>query len=436
MLRFFKVGNNKIWLLGCLVVTYSHIACANDSFQTSKHIDPLLGLDFSSTMTAEYGHNDNVFFQHKTDVVGSDYYNLKPTFSIQGQRNTKKFSISYQGDYRNYTKNMIANNNYVDHRINGIFDWELGFRHHLKIKTNYAIGHEALGTGVTNGFSFSNNDKLDDSATFNSFNIEKDLVTIDKNLSIKYTYGAKDAKGNLVFELTQNRLNYDILDSYTSSFQHYLKDENVKENDAILTFVHRYSNHTLFDYTLKYKKDDYIDLTRNNNELIAAFTIMSQMTGKSKIEATIYKLEKQMATTNFSGVNWSVLYKWQPVDYSTVTLKTLSEVKEPDNLGDFVQSYQNSITWDHQFLGHISVHLSYKHENDAYHIRKRKDKYDYLNLSVSYLFRPKVEFTLGYQYSLFHTDNSSDPVYINGNFYKRDLGYEQNQFGLSVKVAI
>ena len=436
MLQFLKVGNSHLWLLGCVVVTYSHVACANDTFQNSKHIDPLLGLEFSSTMGIEYGHDDNVLFQRNEHVVGSDYYDLKPTFLIKGQRNTKKFSVSYQGDYRQYTKNFIENNDYDDHHISGIFNWELGFRHHLEITGNYKLGHEALGTGVTNGFFFDNNSSLDDGATFNYFNINRALATTDKNVSIKYTYGAKGAKGNLVFELTQDRLDYDILNSYKSSFQHYLKDENVKENDAIVTFIHHYSDQTHFDYTLKYKNYEYIDPTRDNNELIAAFSIMSQITGKSKIEATIYKLEKKMATSNFSGVNWSVIYKWQPVDYSTIILKTLSEVKEPDNLGDFVQSYQNSITWEHQFLGHISGRLSYKHENDAYHIRKRKDKYDYLSLSVSYLFRPKVEITLGYQYSLFHTDNSSDPIYIGGKFYKRDLGYEQNQFGLSVKVAI
>ena len=182
MLQFFKVGNKHMWVIGCLVATYSHVACANDTFQNSKHIDPLLGLDFSSTVTADYGHNDNVFFQHNTNIVGSDYYNLKPTFSIQGQRNTKKFSISYQGDYRDYTNKFTDSNNYADHLINGVFNWELGFRHHLKIKGSYIIGHEALGTGVTNGFSFDNNDNLGDSATFDYFNISKKMILTPQNL--------------------------------------------------------------------------------------------------------------------------------------------------------------------------------------------------------------------------------------------------------------
>ena len=55
---------------------------------------------------------------------------------------------------------------------------------------------------------------------------------------------------------------------------------------------------------------------------------------------------------------------------------------------------------------------------------------------IRYLFRPKIEFIFDYQYALFYTNNSTDPVFINGENYERRLGYEKNQFGLLVKVAI
>ncbi|PTB32456.1 outer membrane beta-barrel protein [Photobacterium phosphoreum] len=435
-MHLFKTKNVHLLLVGCVCATYSFAASADSAFQDSKHIDPFLGLEFSSSINAGYGFDNNVLHQRNHDIISSDYYSLKPTFSVVGQRNTKNFGLYYSGDYRRYSNNEVKSDGYDDHQIEGIFKWELGIRHHLELTGSYNQGHESLGTGVTNGFFFDNEATQPNAATFDYFNITHDIGKTKKKIDAKYTYGAKYAKGNIVLDLSREYTDYNILDSYQSAFINYLKNENVTENNIKVTFIHQYTDRLRFDYTLLYKDFSYLDPDRNNDELIGAFSIISQLTGKSKIEATISKEQKKMQGSNFSGVNWNVAYRWQPVDYSTIILKTVSEAKEPDNLGDFVQSEQNSIAWQHQFLGHITSYLSYKHISDKYHIRKRKDRYDYLDLSISYLFRPKIEFTLGYKHMLFHTNNSADPVFIDGNSYIRKLGYEQNQFGLSVKVAI
>lgn len=432
----FKMNKIHLLLVGCISATYSFAASADSTFQDSKHIDPFLGLEFSSSLSSDYGFDDNVLHQRNNNIISSDYYALKPTFSVVGQRNTKNFGIYYSGDYRHYNNNTVKSDSYDDHQLSGVFNWELGIRHHLILMGNYSKNHEALGTGVTQGFFFDSDTSQHNIATFNAFNITHDISRTDKKVDAKYTYGAKGARGNIIVDLSQARTNYDILNSYQSAFKNYLEHENVTENDARIVFRHQYTDRTRFDYSLIYKDFNYINRERDNNELIGAFSIISQLTGKSKVEATVSKVQKKMQSTHFSGLNWSISYKWQPVDYSTIILKNLSEAKESDNTGDFVQSFQNSVTWEHQFLGHITSLLSYKHTSDKYHIRKRTDRYDDVALSLHYLFRPKIEFIFDYQYTLFHTDNSADPVFIDGNSYERQLGYEQNQFGLSVKVAI
>ncbi|PSU92855.1 hypothetical protein [Photobacterium kishitanii] len=432
----FKAKKVQLLLVGCICATSSFAANADSTFQDSKHIDPFLGLEFSSSVSSGYGFDDNVLHQRNSHIISSDYYTLKPTFSVFGQRNTKNFGLYYLGNYRHYNNNVVKSDSYDDHQLNGVFNWELGIRHHLELTGSYSKNHEALGTGVTQGFFFDSDTSLKNIATFNAFNISHDIGRTDKKVDAKYTYGAKGAKGNIIVDLSQARTNYDILNSYQSAFKNYLENENVTENDARIVFRHQYTDRTRFDYTLMYKDFNYINSERDNNELIGAFSVFSQVTGKSKLEATVSKVQKKMQSTHFSGVNWDVSYKWQPVDYSTIILKTSSEAKESDNTGDFVQSFQNGITWKHQFLGHITSLLSYKHTSNKYHIRKRTDRYDDLALSLHYLFRPKIEFVFDYQYTLFHTDNSTDPVFIDGNSYGRQLGYEQNQFGLSVKVAI
>ena len=441
----FKMNNIYLLLVGCICATYSLAVSADSTFQESNHIDPFLGLTFSSSVNTEYGFDDNVFNQHDDHIIGSDFYFLNPSISIVGKRNTKDFGFYYSGNYRKYNNDVLSyrgesDQNYKDHNLMGVFTWELGFRHHLELLANYDIGHEALGTGVTNGFYFSDENPSEKYATFDLFNITSPIQKINKKINIKYIYGAKDAKGNIVFDLSQDRLDYDILSSYTSAFNTYLNDENMTETDANVTFKHQYTDRTRFDYKLIYKKYDYIDNQRDNDELITAFSFIHQITGKSKIEATISKVQKKMQSTNFSSINWNIFYKWQPVDYSTLFLQSKSEVKEPENTGDFVQSYENSITWDHQFLANISSQISYKNINDRYHIRDRKDIYHYFDLRLSYLFRPKIEVTFDYRYVLFHSSLNTDAVFINekpiSRQYLRNLGYEKNQFSLSVKVAI
>ncbi|PLC58772.1 hypothetical protein CIK00_05100 [Photobacterium carnosum] len=437
----FKMNNIYLLLVGCTCATYSLAVSADSTFQESNHIDPFLGLTFSSSVNTEYGFDDNVFNQHDDHIIGSDFYFLNPSISIVGKRNTKDFGFYYSGNYRKYNNDVLSyrgesDQNYKDHNLMGVFTWELGFRHHLELLANYDIGHEALGTGVTNGFYFSDENPSKKYATFDLFNITSPIQKINKKVNIKYIYGAKDAKGNIVFDLSQDRLDYDILSSYTSAFNTYLNDENMTETDANVTFKHQYTDRTRFDYKLIYKNYNYKDNQRDNDDFIIAFSFISQITGKSKIEATVSKVQKKMQGDDFYSINWNVSYKLQPTDYSTLFVKSKSEVKEPENTGDFIQSFENSITWKHQFLGHITSSLSYKHISDKYQIRERTDRYDNVVFNLHYLFRPKIEFIFDYQYALFHTNNSTDPVFINGENYERRLGYEKNQFGLSVKVAI
>lgn len=426
---FFKL---KQW---CLLLLLLFTIPSYAEFTSNTHID-WLGLEYQSNLATEYGYIDNVFYQNNNQIRGSDYVALKPELSITGKRNTKDFYLFYQGDYRHYNNQQIKEDSYDDHLFYGAFDWELGIRHHLRLSASYKLGHEARGSGATKGFYFYPDHTSVNQATFSDFNITHELATQNRNLLAQYTYGAKGAKGNLIFELQRNELDYDVLDSYDPIFQDYLKNEESVETRASIDFRHQITGRTRLDYSLMYKTFDYLDPERDNDEYIALISFISELTGKSKLEARVYYLENKLAITSNSSVNWSILYQWKPVDYSTFIVKSSSEAKENDNTGDYIQSYQNSVTWKHEFLGHVSSDITYNHINDEYQIKDNKEKYDYLDFRLGYLFRPNVELSLLYRYSLFTSDDRSDPVYMAGSEYKRDLGYEQNEVSLSLKVGI
>lgn len=426
---FFKL---KQW---CLLLLLLFTIPSYAEFTSNTHID-WLGLEYQSNLATEYGYIDNVFYQNNNQIRGSDYVALKPELSITGKRNTKDFYLFYQGDYRHYNNQQIKEDSYDDHLFYGAFDWELGIRHHLRLSSSYKLGHEARGSGATKGFYFYPDHASVNQATFSDFNITHELATQNSNLLAQYTYGAKGAKGNLIFELQRNELDYDVLDSYDPIFQDYLKNEESVETRASIDFRHQITGRTRLDYSLMYKTFDYLDPERDNDEYIALISFISELRGKSKLEARVYYLENKLAITSNSSVNWSILYQWKPVDYSTFIVKSSSEAKENDNTGDYIQSYQNSVTWKHEFLGHVSSDITYNHINDEYQIKDNKEKYDYLDFRLGYLFRPNVELSLLYRYSLFTSDDRSDPVYMAGSEYKRDLGYEQNEVSLSLKVGI
>lgn len=404
-------------------------------FNPNTHID-WLGLEYRSNVALDYGYNDNVFYQHNDHIVSSDYVALRPELSIAGKRNTKDFYLMYQGDYRQYNNEEVEDDSYADHFFYGAFDWELGIRHHLNLSASYRLGHEALGTGATKGFYFEPNGSSNRQATFTDFNINEELDKTNNIISATYTYGAKGAKGNLIFDFQRSDLDYDVLNSYSSTFQDYLRNESYTETKMSIDFRHQVTGNTRFDYALLYNQFDYLDPDRDNDELIALFSFISQITGKSKVEASIYFLENKLSSRNTSSINWSFLYQWKLVNYSTLEFEALSEVKEPDNTGDYIQSYKNSISWSHQFLGHVSSYISYNHINDEFQIKDNTERYDFVNFRLAYLFRPEIELSLSYNYLLFKSDDDSDPVYISGLEYERKLGYEQNEVSLSLKVGI
>ncbi len=432
-----RLGRNllkvrKQWYLGLLLLfavpTYAE-------FSTNTHIDPL-GLEYQTSLALDYGYSDNVLHQHESEIIGSDYVSLKPVLSIAGHRHTKDLYLFYQGDYREYNDEQVKEQSYDDHFFYGNFKWELSIRHHIEMSASYQIGHEALGDGVTKGFYFDSTPSSELRASFNDFNIEHEINNTHSNVAAKYTYGAKGAKGNLIFEVQQNQLDYDVLESYDLTFQNYMKNEEFTETRASIDFRHQITGRTRFDYVFMFKRYDYIDPERDNDEWIGLVSFISQLTGKSKVEARLYFLDNQLSQRDSKSINGSIWYKWQPVDYSTFILKYSSEAKEADNTGDYVQSKQSSLSWQHEFLGHVSTDISYKHINDEYQIKDNAEVYDYVDFSVKYLFRPHIELSLQYRYSLFNSENDVDPIYILGEQYARELGYRENDVSLSLKVGI
>lgn len=404
-------------------------------FNSNIHRD-WLGLEYQSNVAAEYGHIDNVYYQNQNDITASDYVSVKPEFSITGQRNTKDFYLFYQGDYRKYTEQQVEDESYDDHFMFGAFNWQLGIRHRISFNASYMFGHEARGTGATKGFYFHPNSSTYKQATFSDFNITQELGTESSNLLVQYIYGAKDAQGNLIFEFQRSELDYDILETYDPVFQDYLANEESVESRASIDFRHLLSGRTRMDYTLMVKRFDYLDPDRDNDEYIARFSFISQLTGKSKVEGSIYYLYNKLAYSHSTSINWNFLYQYKPVEHSTFIVKSSSEAKENDNTGDYIQSYVGSATWQHEFLGHISSDITYSHVYDEHQTKDLEEQYDYVDFRLGYLFRPNVELSILYRYALYSSNDPEDPVYMADEEYQRDLGYEQNQVVLSLKVGI
>ncbi|MFV0575457.1 MAG: hypothetical protein ACK5NC_08635 [Vibrio sp.] len=434
MRRLIKI-NSRFRYICYLLFIFSAFPSYGE-FASNTHIDPL-GIEYQSDINVEYGSNDNIYYQHDDNIESSDYYSIKPEFSMAGQHDTKQFYIFYQGDYRSYDNQDLGDNDYDDHMLFANFKWQMGIRHRIDLTGMYNLGHEARGTGVTQGFYFNRNPSGDENqAVFSDFNVDGNVNNKSSNISTKYIYGAEKAKGNLIFEYQRNELSYDLESDYTDLFKKYLKNEEFVETRWIFDFRHQVTDRSRFDYIFMYKDFDYLDNERDNQQYIAEVSYVGQLTGKSKVEASVYYLDNELSERADKSLNWYFMYQWKPVKHSRFELKSLSEVKEADNTGDSVHSYTNSLEWEHEFLGHITTNIMYTRIHHTYEIKDNEETYDTLMMSARYLFRKDIEFTLSYTYSLYSSDDDGDPVFIIDKEYERNLGYKQNIISFGIKVGI
>lgn len=298
---------------------------------TPKSHISVAGIDVQSTLGLDYGHDSNVTYQtQSSDEVNSSYLALTPRILALGERGEDKYMLMYSGDLTSYRQS--GQDSFNDHSVLFQSSWRFGLKHGLTWSAQQDWGHEARGTGITEGFT---------SQQLRDFGVTSPLENTFLDSELRYSYGAKEGRGKLEFAWQIKDLefvNLDEVEKADSDFYQYVQEQQWKENLITADLFDQYSTRTRFRYSLISNLRQYgANSAKNTTENFALFGVNSQRTDKTRIEAEVAWLYKTFPNNdfaqNFSGLNWDVKLQWKPVKHAQIELYGWRKVKDPTEQG-------------------------------------------------------------------------------------------------------
>lgn len=302
---------------------------------------------------------------------------------------------------------------YTDHFVEALTDYELNSRHTINAILRYEDGHEDRGTGFSLGGG-------------------SDLTTPDTYKSIyygaEYTYGSLNSAGEVVLKADRTTLDYD-----RNEFAYLIRDRATNRIGAEFNYQIAPSTELVFDFTRSFIRYDNNllenSLESNENRLLVG--IAWENTAATSGYAKIGYKEKDFAASNrdnFYGTDWEVGIEWQPLTYSTVNFSTSADTNETNGEGSLIRGRNYRLSWTHQWLERLSSSLRYARENNEYIVddedfSNRDDKLSIYAASLNYEARRWLSFSLFYRIE----DRDSNREAIN---------FDQSVVGVSAEVTL
>lgn len=407
---------------------------------TPKSHIGIAGIDFQSNVGVNYGYEDNVTYQpHKRDAIGSNFISATPELSLTGQRYQDKYLLMYSGDYRNY--NNDSTDNYNDHffRFNGA--WRYGLMHGLMLNVEDALGHEDRGRGITEGFI---------PEQFQEVGVNSPLSTNLLNSELRYSYGAPEGRGKAEVALIYKKLrfgNTQDVQNTDNDFYNYIQQQEWHQNSLVAEVFDQYTSQTRFRYSFITNQIHYDHASeKDSDEYYLLYGIKSQVTGKTNIDmnlAWLYKtFENNPNSQDFNGLNWDIKGEWKPLKQSIFTAHTSQRIKDPSEVGGYILVSQYGISYQHfWFDDRFSTLLDYSYTTEDYkkQDKDRNDKDGVFTFTMSYDFRPSINFELKYQIDTLRSNKETDSFYIGPDDDRevlRTLGYDNSLIMFTAKVQI
>lgn len=356
-------------------------------------------LSIFPAVSAWAGHVSNVLYSD-ANKVSSDYTSVAPAVIAELKKGPHIFTAGYVGQWGWY--NSSSADNFDDHHLGATGAMPFTSRFRVDFSLDYFKQHDPRGS--TDRFISNEPDRWHSGGA--------DAVV---------TYGAKDARGRLEFEVAgankrfeNNRL---ITEAGDRDFRYYSGTfyYRIMPKTSLLFQASR----TDYDY-----KDDRTMLDSNEYRYLfgATWDVTAITTGTVKL-GQLKKNFKDSSRADFSGFSWEASARWNPRTYSHLDLTTSRTTHDPTGVGDFILTRLVGLRWTHDWTDRISTRLEGFAANDDFGGASRDDRRR--EAGVQFIYKMRRWLKLGAQY----------------NYQKRDstvnsFDYTRNIFMLSIAATL
>lgn len=321
---------------------------------------------------ASGGYDDNIWESPDHEQT-SAVYELRPELMMEHQGGANAFQLGYQG--RGIWFDKSSDDDEFDHLFIFRGQSQFGLRHLTQLSLLWSKAHERRGTGLSEGL----NPAVDDSLV-----PHPDRYT-DGRATVGYTYGATDAQGKLRFKAGYYDHSYDSNRFRTRFFDR----EEASGSGAFLWRI--FPNTSLLVegriLDISYDIDQPGQDTLDSKEYSALAGVEWRPTVKSEGSLLVGQTRKDFDASSRKdddNVVWELAYLWRPRTYSTIDIKVRRSPQETNSVGDYIDTKEYEIAWDHQWLDRFGTRIGYLYSDQTYQTANRDKQTDAVLFQVRY----------------------------------------------------
>jgi hypothetical protein len=373
--------------------------------QESGAID-LGGFELIPAVDITHALDDNVT-RVETGKIDSWKRTLSPEAVLRNEFGVNALQFGYRLERGDYFSS--SQDNYTDHFLSALLNYEFNGRHRTQTNFQYTDGHDDRGT------SFSTNTNNATPDTFNQF-----------NAGVLYSYGAISAVSRIDINFNHSVIDYDgveelflVRDRDNTTIGGVFYYQVAPATDLLVDYSH---NVVSYDFTIAGAET----LNSTNSSLLAG--VKWESTAATSSFAKIGYQEKDFDSAqreDFSGFDWEVGVKWNPIDRSVIEFSTQSNTNETNGEGNFIKQKSYGANWTHQWLERMYTRVSFSVINDVYEesVSSREDDLTQLNMTLNYQLKRWLSVTGSYLYD----DRDSNVT---------NIDYDRSVFSIGFKVTL
>ena len=370
--------------------------------------------DLTPSVRLDFVSNSNAFLtpSDETDVTG---FILSPQLEYVADRRLLSFTLGYSGAFAGFSEDAL---NYADNRLTAGINANLSTKHSLRASVGVAGLHEQLGDGLTLGDGEDAGDQVE---------------RVDSRFEGVYTYGADNARGNIVAGFIVTNRDYQNRSDLTDGL-------DFTTIGPYARFTYRISGDTRAFVGVRLLNFDFDDGDGNRTQVTPSIGLSFAGTGKTGGEARIgvttanFDDELEGDTTLFSA---AIDMYYEPSDFSRFDIGFIRDLNNVDALGGGNSLASDSIddnidlTWTYIWSGFVTTRAVFAAE-----LRQRECPTlgtDEFNAGFEIGLNPRrwIEIGAGFTQGVRNTDECVEIVGDAG-----DLDYDRQLINLFVRATL
>lgn len=392
--------------------------------QVQAQVDPapvkLGGFELVPTISLDEVYDDNITMANDrtlyTEAIESWVTVVAPEVKAEIKTDKSEYNLGYKLAAGRYASSR--DDDYVDHFTSADASWQLNSRNKFAVRGAYDRAHEDRGS---------------DTSGISSLALQEPDEYKAETLGAAYTFGAETTPGQVVFDVE----NYDKEFTNHRSGITSTRGRDRTDLKSTGTFYWAVSSATKVLVEAEHTDIKYhLSTSTRDSRLIRGFVgatwdVTGKTTGTVKLGLQDRDLDSA-SREDYDGSSWDVAMSWSPKTYSTFTLSTARAPHESAGLGDFIDTEDVTLAWQHGWNEKLSSGIYVKAMNEDYvdSFNARDDDSIYAGISLDYAIKRWANIRVAYNYS--DRDSSVDIL----DFDLTSYDFSRNKFTIGIDLSL